>query len=98
VLNGEAGEDDGSDLLGLEGDHCRSLLAAAVNNGAGGAARAGEGDGFAEEVDIFKVGAGGDEDGVAVVGGVDASLDSGLVGGDVNGLLGERGGDEAECE
>src|ERR1700756_5798875 len=47
---------------------------------------------------FFVVGAGGDEDGVVVVGGVDARLDGGLVGGHVNSLLRKRGGDEAECE
>jgi hypothetical protein len=98
VLNGEAGDDAGSELLGPEGDDGQSRLAAAVNDGRCGAGGAADGDGFAEEVDIFVVGAGGDEDGVAVVGRVDAGLDSRLVGGDVNSLLGKRGRDEAECE
>ena len=50
---------------------------------------AGEGDVFAVEVDVFEVGTGGDEDGVAVGGGFDALLDGfegGLSGGAVAGL------------
>jgi hypothetical protein len=98
MLNGEAGDDAGSELMGPEGDDCRSRPAAAVNDGRCGAGGAVDGDGFAEEVDIFVVGAGGDEDGVAVVGRVDAGLDRKLVGWDVNSLLGKRGGDEAQCK
>jgi hypothetical protein len=61
VLNAEAGEDAGSKLLGLESNDCQSPIAATVNDGHCGSCGAGDGDGFAEEVDIFDVGAGGDE-------------------------------------
>ena len=63
----------------------------AVDDGLGGAAGADDGDGFAFEVDVFVVGAGGYEDGVAGVGGVDAGLDGGLVGGDVDDGGAQRG-------
>ena len=64
--------------------------AVAVEDGGGGAFGALEGDGLAVEVEVFRVGAGGDEEGVAWVCGVDGGLDGGLVGRDVDGLLGTR--------
>ena len=56
-----------------------------VDDGLGGAVGTGDGDGFALEVDVFEIRAGGDEDGVAVVRSVDAGLDGGLVRGNVDG-------------
>jgi hypothetical protein len=55
-----------------------------VDDGLGGALRALEGEGFAADTEIFVVGAGGYQDGVAGVGGVDAGLDCELVGGNVD--------------
>jgi hypothetical protein len=55
-----------------------------VDDGRSCAAGRDYGDGLAFEVDVFEVGAGGYEDGVARGCGVDAGLDGGLVGRDVD--------------
>ncbi len=67
---------------------------AAVEDGGGGAGGGGEGDLFGVEGEVFEVGAGGDEDGVAGGGGVDGGLDGGEVLGNAAGLL--RGGGEGQ--
>jgi hypothetical protein len=82
MLNGESIENRLSCLACLKG-HCGAEISP-VDDGVGRAARAGDGDGLAFEVDVFEVGAGGYEDGVARGGGVDAGLDGGLAGGDVD--------------
>ena len=76
VLDGEIGEDCCAGLRGLEGD-C-GVHGAAVDDGGGWAGGAGDGDGFALEVDVFVVGPGGDEDGVAWGSGIDGGLDGGV--------------------
>ena len=96
--NGEVRDDTGALFLVRERDGGLSGFVASINDGDGGAGGAGDGDGFAVEINVFVVSAGRDKDGVAVVGRVHAGLDCGLVGGNVNGLLGERRRDEAECE
>ncbi len=55
-----------------------------VDDGCSCSAGRDDGDGFAFEVDVFEVGAGGYEDGVAWGCGVDAGLDGGLAGGDID--------------
>ena len=82
MLNGESIENGLSWLTGLKRD-CRAEIPA-VDDGFCCAAGGDDGDGFAVEVDVFEVGAGGYEDGVAEVGSVDAGLDGGLVSGDVD--------------
>ncbi len=82
VLNGESTEDGLSWLTGLKGD-CGTEKPA-IDDGLGCSGGAGDGDRLAFEVDVFEVGAGGYEDGVAVGCGVDAGLDGGLVSGDVD--------------
>ena len=98
VADGKAGQGRGAGLAGDEGDD--RAKAAAVEDGVGGAFGALEGDGFAAEVEVFGVGAGGDKEGVAGLGGVDGGLDGWLVCGDADGLLGVGRGDEGEggCE
>jgi hypothetical protein len=96
MLNGEAIKSCLSGLTGLKGD-CGAEISP-IDDGVGGSAGAGDGDGFAFEVDVLVVGAGGYEDGVAGVGGVDAGLDGGLGGGDVDdgGVRPEWGEDEKQ--
>ena len=84
ACNGEPGEDAGTGLSVVEEDRRHPTFGASINVVVAAPPGAGDGDGLAFEVDVFEVGAGGDEDGVAGVGGVDAGLDGGLVGGDVD--------------
>ena len=82
VPDGESVKDGAGSFLGDELDD--NIEAAAVNDGGGGAVDAFNGDGFAFEVDIFRIGAVGDEDSVAVRGAVNGSLDGGLIGGNMD--------------
>ena len=99
VLDREVGQDRGPGLGSFEGDG--GTPGAAVDGRGCSAAGAGDGDGLAQEVDVFVIRAGGDEDGIAGVGGVDAGLDRGvgLSGADVErDLRGEARGSRQDEE
>ena len=61
-----------------------------VDDRLGRSTRAGDRDGFALEVDVLVVDPGGDEDGVAVTGGVDSSLDGWLIARNMDGARASR--------
>jgi hypothetical protein len=84
AANGEFGDDARVLFAGVEGDRGNAGLIAAIDYGDARAAGADDGDGLAVEVDVFRVGAGSDQHGVAVVGGIDSGLDGGLVGGNLD--------------
>lgn len=89
VLDDEAGEYGLCSRGGDEHGDCRAEGASVDGRYRGCRRRCagwngGDGDRLACEVDVFVVGAGGDEDGVAWVGDVDGGLDCVLVGGDVD--------------
>ncbi len=88
VANRKSGQDRTGSLSSDKRDD--GSVGVAVDDGDGRAAGTGDGDGFADEINIFYVRAGSNEHGIAVVGGVDGRLDGRLIGRDVNRLLCEK--------
>jgi len=91
VLKSEA--IDRGEKAAYPGDFEDGAKLLAVEDGGSGAGGAAEGDRLGVDREVFGVGAGGDEDGVAGAGGVDGGLDRGEVLGDAEGLLGVGGCD-----
>src|SRR6185437_15524139 len=89
IANGKVRKNTCSILIALKGYNREPGGCSSVDDGAGRAAGAGNRDGFALEVDVFLVSARGDENRVAILGCVDAGLDSsvGLAGADLDRCL-----------